>query len=156
MLYLIRHGEAKDSEQDPQRDLTNEGEHNSRLAGEYLAARGAAVDLIWHSGKVRAEHTARLVAASMAGAGKVTSREGLLPGDDPRPVAAEIDRLPESSLMIVGHLPFLVRLVAVLIGAPDGLMPVRFRNAGVVAMSERDGGWAIDWAVTPGLVRKES
>ncbi|HUX21602.1 MAG TPA: histidine phosphatase family protein, partial [Spirochaetia bacterium] len=65
MLYLIRHGEAKDSGEDPKRDLSAQGEHHAAQAGEFLARHGISIDTIWHSGKRRAEHTARIIAAAI-------------------------------------------------------------------------------------------
>jgi phosphohistidine phosphatase len=54
--------------------------------------------------------------------------------------------------MLVGHLPHLSRLVGMLVtGNPDNVV-VRFRNAGIVCLSQQEEKWAIDWIMQPDLL----
>jgi phosphohistidine phosphatase SixA len=151
MLYLIQHGEANDANIDPERDLSPIGELHARQAGRFLSKCGISVESIWHSGKLRALHTALILAAEIGASEGVSYRVGLLPGDDPRLMIGDIVAHSEGGLMIVGHLPFLQGLSEELLGGSR----VHFRNAGIVAISEHNRDWALDWAVVPELFEKE-
>jgi phosphohistidine phosphatase len=55
--------------------------------------------------------------------------------------------------MLVGHLPFLSRLVGLLVaGKPDAVV-VRFRNAGIVCLRREEERWSVNWTVPPELVQ---
>jgi phosphohistidine phosphatase len=60
VLWLLRHGEAAEGSPDAERPLTEEGERQSRLAGEALKKLGVGIDACLTSPKVRAAETARL------------------------------------------------------------------------------------------------
>jgi phosphohistidine phosphatase len=57
------------------------------------------------------------------------------------------------SVMVVGHLPHLGRLVSRLLGLDADRSVVRFQNAGVVCL-DRDaaGSWSVRWVLPPELV----
>lgn len=152
MLYLIQHGEAKDKSEDPERDLSELGVAHATQAGQQLASYRVRPARIWHSGKLRAEHTARIIAEAAECADRLSSHAGLNPGDDPTPIAAELGEV-EDELMIVGHLPFLERLAGLLIAGAGA--PVRFRNCGIVALSRGESRWVVEWAIPPALFSKE-
>lgn len=153
MLYLIQHAEAMDVVADPNRDLTPVGEAHALAAGRFLAGLGVEIGRIWQSGKLRAAHTAEIIATELGALDVLEERTGLQPGDDPEQRIAEIEALCSSGLVIVSHLPFLSRLVNQLLGGGS----IRFRNAGVVALSHGEGLWMVEWAVPPDLFpHKES
>ncbi len=59
--------------------------------------------------------------------------------------------------MLVGHLPYLSRLVAQLLGAGADRTLVRFQMGGVVRMERDDAGrWAVGWMLVPELVEGSS
>ena len=61
MIWLLRHGDAKDvASDDASRRLTAKGERQARAAGEALAALGIEFDACLSSPKVRAKQTAEL------------------------------------------------------------------------------------------------
>ena len=68
---------------------------------------------------------------------------GLQPKDDVRPMAAALERETEA-LMLVGHLPFLGRLVGQLVAADADSAVVRFTNAGIVCLCREEDQWSID------------
>jgi phosphohistidine phosphatase len=81
----------------------------------------------------------------------VTTVKGLSPNDDVTQFAGLLHS-DQDSLMIVGHLPHLSRLVSLLVtGNPDTEI-VKFRNAGIVCLTQKDGKWAIDWVMQPDLL----
>jgi phosphohistidine phosphatase len=137
-VYLVRHGEAVSADVDPSRPLTQAG----WLAVERLAAWAAAADIrpgeILHSGKLRAEQTAEILADYLMPAKGATVRRGLGPDDDVRPIADSL-AAADHRLMIVGHLPFLGRLVSQSgcrrRGSP--CRPVRGGRSGRAAISRR-------------------
>ncbi len=54
------------------------------------------------------------------------------------------------SLMLVGHLPYLSRLVARLLEMEQDRVVVEFRMGGVVRLDRNQGGkWVVHWAITP-------
>ena len=67
----------------------------------------ATTDTLLHSGKLRAEPTAEILADYLMPAkGATASRRGLGFDDDVRPLAESL-AATDHRLMIVGHLPFL-------------------------------------------------
>lgn len=61
MIWLVRHAEAQDGSPDAERPLTEEGERQSRTAGEALARLGLEPQACVTSPKLRARETARLI-----------------------------------------------------------------------------------------------
>ena len=83
---------------------------------------------------------------------RVVKREGLGPKDQ---VAAAKQALEQTAgdIMIVGHLPFLSKLVALLVTGSEEDEIVEFRFGSVVCLERRDGGkWKVAWMITPALL----
>jgi phosphohistidine phosphatase len=75
----------------------------------------------------------------------------LLPEDDPAIAKAEL-QTAEQPLMLVGHLPHLGRLAALLTsGAPESEV-VEFAPATVVCCRQDGSKWQIAWTLTPRLL----
>ena len=56
-------------------------------------------------------------------------------------------------MVIVGHLPFLGRLTALLLTGHDSGEPVAFQNGGVVYLERNEAGmWHLCWMVAPELL----
>ncbi len=150
-LFLVQHGEARPESEDPERSLTERGAEIVGRMAEWAARIGIKVDQIQHSGKRRAEQTATIVAQDLNPPRGVMAVKGLSPNDDVNQVAASL-RGDQGSLMLVGHLPHLSRLVSLLVTGNPDINVVRFRNAGIVCLAQRDGKWAIDWVMLPDLL----
>ena len=150
-LYLVQHGEARPKAEDPRRALSEAGRRAVERVADWAAEKQLHVERIIHSGKLRASQTAEVFASKLQPAGGVESRDGLNPNDD---VTAVADWLEEQSgsLMIVGHLPLLSRLVGKLVAGDPDLAPLRFRNAGVIGLVEEDRQWSIACVVPPELI----
>lgn len=150
MLYLVQHGEAKAKSEDLRRPLTDAGRKAVEQVAAWTARRGIGVRQIFHSGKLRAQQTADIFAEQLQPPGGVGAREGLQPNDDVAVMADSLGDLP-GSVMIVGHLPFVSRLVGKLVAdIPDRTL-VRFRNGGLVGLIQEDGQWTIACVVPPEL-----
>ncbi len=150
-VYLVQHGLAKSEEEDPARPLSATGcEEVERVARAAVTA-GVRPESILHSGKTRAMQTAEIFAAHVKPAHGVHPVEGLDPRDEPHRMRERVAQADEP-VMLVGHLPHLSRLAALLLaGAPEREI-VAFRNAGVVCLERQEGGFAVRWILTPELV----
>ena len=146
LVYLIRHGEADPSASE--RPLTEQGSQSVRRVAAWAAAAGIHVQQIRHSGKLRAEQTAEILAEQIRPPGGVVRIEGLKPNDDVG-FAAESIRTDDGPLMLVGHLPHLGRLVGQLVTADAGCPVVEFGPSALVTLVRRESGWSLVCAVQP-------
>lgn len=94
---------------------------------------------------MRARETAEILGASLAPRQGVHATTGLLPEDDPDVAAAEL-ALATAPLMLVGHLPHLARLTAVLAGNVV-LEGISFAPATAVGLRREPDGWALELVV---------
>jgi len=158
-LLLVQHGRAVSEQVDPRRPLSDEGRREVQRVARVLEAVCASaleqpVMQVRHSGKARAEQTATMLAASLPSPPPVVRAEHLAPGDDPAPLVQELNGRGEESgsLMVVGHLPHLARLAGALLCGQPERCPIRFVNAGIVALRwVGPQAWAVEWSLSPCL-----
>src|SRR5262245_21214499 len=151
--YLVQHGKAKPVEEDPARGLSDEGRDEVMRIAEFLSELRITISLIHHSGKLRAEETAHILAASIRCTAGPCHTEGLDPSDDPSSTANFL-RVYTDVILIVGHRPHLERLTSLLLTGNSDRRPVKFRNGGVVCLEkESNGTWSLVWAIVPDLLR---
>jgi phosphohistidine phosphatase len=151
-VYLVQHGEAKSEEQDPQRHLTDSGIDEVRRVADFLRPLELVVDTVWHSGKTRAQQTGELLAEVLRT--RLEQRAGLGPKDQ---VAATKEALERTggNLMIVGHLPFLGKLAALLVAGTEENEIVKFQFGCVLCLERHDGEkWKVAWMITPALLHR--
>lgn len=148
-IYLVQHGKAMPKEQDPEQGLSAEG----RAAVEKMAGvakdQGIKVNRIEHSPKARARQTAEIFSEALGPPGGVAQRNGIKPLDEVAPVAAGLTS--GDDLMLVGHLPFMERLAALLVTGSAEPPVIKFHNGGIVCLDDSgpDGRWIIKWALVP-------
>jgi len=151
-LYLVQHAEAVDESVDPERPLSEKGraeiERVARYAEKHLDIEVLAVT---HSGKLRARQTAEVLF------NHVRCLQGVVPVKDLEPDAKpeiwqERLTLMEDDVILVGHLPQLQRLAALLLCGDSGKRPVEFRNAGIVCLHKTGRDWSLRWAITPDIL----
>jgi phosphohistidine phosphatase len=145
-VYLVRHGEAVSEKQDPQRPLSPSGRQEVERVARMAAAKNVQVSVIFHSGILRARQTAEILAQSLRCTSGVQPLSGLRPQDDPAIAKAEIE-VAESPIILVGHLPHLNRLVALLIGADAESPVMEFPPATMVCCSNDTSKWKISWTL---------
>jgi len=151
-LYLVQHGEAVSEEVDIQRPLSSKGRLDVRKVADFLRRARLKVQLIWHSGKVRALQTAEILGEALSIEGSVIMRKGLAPLDPVEEVENEL-REREEDLMIVGHLPFLGKLVSRLVIGSGSPNLVTFQHGAVVCLERLETkSWYIRWMVIPELL----
>jgi phosphohistidine phosphatase len=151
-LYLVQHGAAKTEAEDPRRGLTDEGRRTVQRMAEFLSSLRLTIDRIEHSEKLRSEQTAEILAARLRPREGTAQVASIAPNDDVEPVRSRLEK-ESKNLMLVGHLPYLSRLVTRLLGLKTDQTVVQFQMGGVVRM-ERDeaGHWLIRWALVPDVL----
>jgi len=153
-LYLMQHGEAVAEAVDPARPLSEAGWLAVRRVAERARAGGVWVHDCVHSGKLRAEQTAQILADMIGSADAMRARAGLAPNDPIGPVAQWLRALgPDDALAVVGHLPFLERLAGELIAGNEDAEVIQFRMGGLVKLvpGSAGTGFAIAWVLPPDL-----
>ncbi len=151
-LYLVQHGEALPKEVDSDRPLSDQGQQDAERLARFLAGRGVRVSRVSHSGKTRARQTAELLASTMAPGVKPDVRAGLAP-NDPTDAFAETLAAWREDAMVVGHLPFMARLVTRLVTKSDNGRVVAYLPGSLVCLErDEDGAWAIAWMLRPELL----
>jgi len=151
-LYLVQHGAAKTEAEDPERGLTNEGARTVERVAEFLSALRLQVHRIDHSDKLRAVQTAEILSRRLRPIEGTQQLAGMAPNDDVEPMLSRLKR-ESSNLMLVGHLPYLSRLVGQLLGFRADRTIVQFQMGGVVCLDRGEGGqWVLKWALIPELL----
>ncbi len=151
VLYLVQHAEAKSKEEDPGRDLTEKGRREAERVARHLKRLQVQVSQIFHSGKTRARSTAEILAEQVQPPAGVSEAPGLAPLDDPGTWADRVATQKED-ILLVGHLPHLGKLAALLTTGDKEKNVVNFQMGGVVRLRLQEGNWAVDWMIVPNIV----
>ncbi len=152
-LYCVRHGEAMPPEVDPDRPLTEQGRLEVLRVAAYLGHCDVKAVHILHSTKLRAKQTAEIFADALA-SGRIAECESIL--DEQNAVEPMVDMIKTwtDDTMLVGHLPFMPKLVsALVIGDSENYPIVNYPPGTVVCLDGHDQErWIIDWILQPQLV----
>ena len=152
-LYVLQHGEAEPEEVDPQRPLSEQGRRDVGMLATQLHKRGVRLGAIMHSGKLRAEQSASLIAASLAPEIPPIKADGLKPKDDPSVFASAI--LPQGKdIMIVSHMPLVSRLCSVLL---TGYTDTEFASVPgtLLCLNNKNGLWRLSFMLKPEFLPTE-
>jgi phosphohistidine phosphatase len=143
LVVLVHHGDAVGPDVDPMRPLSSVGRAATERLAAAAAARGVKPDAIWHSGKLRARQTAESFWKACNPLATFTAERGLLPDDPPQWIR---DRLTgeERTILIVGHMPYLPRLLAMMTGTREETNAV-FPLHGCVALETDRERWTQVW-----------
>lgn len=154
-LYLVQHGEALSKDRNAERPLSPVGESDLTRMAEFLARAGVGVTRVIHSGKLRAEQSALILAEALAPGREPVAIDGINPNDDAAAFARKAKEWSEDA-MVVGHLPFMGRLAGALVGCAEG--EVAAFLPGSVACLERcneAGVWRVAWMMRPELLGEQ-
>jgi phosphohistidine phosphatase len=152
-VYLMQHGEAAAEADDPARALTAAGRATVTRVASRAQAAGVHVDRCVHSGKLRAEQTAQILAEAVDG-GPVEQRDGLTPNDAVAPLVEWLrTQTRDESVAVIGHLPFLDRLASTLVADDEDAQVISFQMGGLVKLVPKTdrAGFAIAWVLAPDI-----
>lgn len=152
-LYCVRHGEAQDASVNPERALTPQGQADVNKVAHHLKRIGISISTILHSDKLRAKQTAEIFAKTLH-VPQISQCNDIL--DAEGPIKPILDMLPswQDDTMLVGHLPFLFKLVSALVVNEENFFPiVNFPPSTVICLEfyENDR-WIINWHLVPRLI----
>ena len=147
-FYLVRHGDALSASEDPKRPLSPAGRRSVTDVARLARERDVAVSAIYHSGILRAEQTAEILAQFLAPRAGVAEISGLLPEDDPEIGRAHLEAA-QQPVMLVGHLPHMRRLAALLVSGDPDRTVVDFGPADLICFSREGLQWRISWHINP-------
>jgi phosphohistidine phosphatase len=147
-LYLVQHGEAAAAAVEAEKTLSPKGLRDARALAEACARNRIEAAEVIHSGKARARQTAELLAEALNL--PVRSAAGLDPLDPVRPFADACASM--RSTVVVGHLPFLERLAALLLAGREDPPVLAFQRGGMACLERRDSAWCILWTAYPDQV----
>lgn len=147
LIYLAQHAEAVDKEKDPTRPISHQGSVNTIRVAKHLAEQGIRISAIRHSGKLRAEQTAKVFAENLS-VEDVAAINGMNPNDD---VQEFLRGLTSDRVLYIGHLPHLDRALSKLIGGGRDQGVVIFKNAGVVCVEIGDNEATLVWYLSPDI-----
>lgn len=148
-LYLVQHGQCLSKDQDPQKGLSPQGFAQVQRIAQVAAGYGVRPDRIDHSGKKRAMQTAEVMANELKPEKGIQAIQGINPLDDVAAFSQTID--PSLNTMIVGHLPFLEKLISYLITGQLTTPVFRMQNGGIVCLDlyPDTRQMVVKWALMP-------
>lgn len=148
-LYLVRHGEALPEVVDPSRPLSEEGKAQTQKIAQFLLKGGFNVDIIFHSTKKRAHETAIILRNTLSPSCPMTRKDFLGPDDPTDGIFREIQR-QTNDMMIVGHLPFLAKLLSRLVLGSEKPIIAEFQPSSVMILESSDPPlWHVVGLISP-------
>ena len=146
-LYFVQHGDPVSKDIDPDRPLSDSGKADIGRLASWLEDSGVRVARILHSGKLRAEQTANLLAAGVVEDCAVEARAGLAPNDPPGDF---LDGLGDADTLVAGHMPFVSRSVSIALGLGPDQPIVEFKPGSLAGLERNaDGSWRLVLFIRP-------
>jgi phosphohistidine phosphatase len=170
-LYILRHGIAAERgtpgfKTDADRPLTPKGRRQLRQIADAMKNLDLRFNLILSSPFLRARQTAEIVAQSLKLKKRLAFSDELAPDGDPKALIRQLNELepapaaialarigaPRKNVLLVGHEPYLSRLVALLISG-KAATTIDLKKGGLCRLetdSLRFGQCAaLAWLLTP-------
>ena len=147
-LYVVRHGEAISENVDPRRPLSSTGRAEIQSLAGYVQREQPRVEKILHSTKLRAKETAQILASVLQPV-PILEKKSYLGPDDPLDHALEDVKDAKSDLMIIGHLPFVGKLVEALLPPKAEGLRVGFKTGTMVILEKRANNWRFADKIDP-------
>jgi len=141
-IYIMRHGQAEMmANSDSERNLTDEGRHESEIMAKYLVKQDVKFDAVLVSPYVRAQQTWQSVSPFFEGISNIQVLPCLTPAGSARKSVDEILALQAEgieSVLLVSHLPLVGYIVGEL--APSAGVPAFSTSAvGHISLNDEDG-----------------
>lgn len=152
-VYLVQHGNSLDSDIDTKRPLSKQGRADIEKLGNFLANSKPNIFHIIHSGKLRAQETAEILSKTLQFENTVESHKGLEPMDDVSIFKESLGHY-DKDLLVVGHQPFMSRLVSTLLVGDENKTIVSFEPGTLICLENSEGDrWIINFMLRPSLLR---
>ena len=145
-IYLVRHGEAVPEEVDPEKPLSPQGRENIEKIARFLGQKSFPLSAILHSQKLRAKQTAEIMGQYIAPSLKLEEHPQMAP-NDPIESAFVQAAAEDGDSMMVGHLPYLQKLLGHMVVGNDHMELVQFGEGTTVCVESLNGSWIINWVV---------
>jgi phosphohistidine phosphatase len=160
-VYILRHGIAVEHgaagyKDDDERPLTSKGERKIKAIAKAMKDLGISFDIILSSPLVRARQTAEIIAQALKAKERLELIEALAPQESAKPlIEFLIEQGAVKDVLLVGHEPFLSRLISLLISGSSGAS-VLLKKGGFCKLSSdglKHGRCAtLEWLLTPKLM----
>ena len=157
-LFFLRHGKAEPRSPkwrpDSKRPLTREGEEKMAEVARGIQALELSFDLILTSPYARALRTAEIL-AEVYGDRKLFETSNLASDADPNNIVDEINENFTSveQIALVGHEPFMTRLISTLISGEGTAAAIDLKKAGLCKLSIQKLAFGkcacLEWLLTP-------
>ena len=152
-LYLVQHAEPKSKEDDPTRSLSEKGwktiRNTAKYAQEHLCLN---VEQVVHSGKLRAEQTAEVLAKHLTPTKETMTSKDLEPLADPKIWQKQL-MVTNNDTMLVGHLPHLSKLASLLLVGSENKEVIAFRMGSIACLlGDQQSHWTIQWMIIPEII----
>ena len=115
-LYILRHGDAENSFQDSQRQLSDKGRQQVISQAKQHSQGLAAIESVITSPLVRARQTAELVMSQASIHCPPQITDCLLPNARVAEVEQLLEKNNSQRILLVGHLPLLDQLINYFVG----------------------------------------
>lgn len=140
-LYLVRHGDALPGADDFARPLSSKGSEDIGRLARFLKSLNIEAAEIWHSPRIRAVQTARLISEVLSFE-KIIEKTGISPDDSPEAAADIIEEYfllqrKEKAVFIVSHMPLIPALGNLLAGSS---FPQAVPCGACACLEGKDGG----------------
>jgi phosphohistidine phosphatase len=154
-VLLARHAQPKPKEQEDDPTLSEIGWSQIRKTAAFAAQHAdSAIQTILHSGKARARQTAEVLGQLLKPNDDVRESDGLKPMDSPEIWAKRLSR-QNNNIALVGHLPHMAKLAALLLCKSSSDPMIEFTPATIVCLNRDDkGAWSLEWMVNPDMLDK--
>lgn len=150
-LYVMRHGEYSAQDIKNHHPLTEKGRQDIGRLARFLHDAKISIGEIYHSEQRRAKETAEIMASGLLNKVEIIEKTGLNPHDDIHAFIAEVNTL-EVDTLIVGHLPFMGKLVNQLVVQNEDRDLVDFVTGTLLCLEKIDTErFILNWILRPDL-----
>ena len=163
-IFILRHGEAGKSlsvrSKDIERSLTAEGKEELEEVARALSRLKVRPDHVVSSPLKRARETASITAKTLRKRDTVEIWDELKPEGSKQELYKRLSKMkPESSVLCVGHEPYLTQMINEVMGH-QGPSRIVLKKSGVARLSIRAFTPKVEgelrWLLTPRLLRRMS
>lgn len=150
-LYLVRHGENETVGSDDERTLSTKGKEDIEHLSNFISQLKLQVSYVFQSPKLRVQQTAKILCSQMTIINEIETKVELEPL---APITDVIDELSvlNGDVMLVGHMPFMGKLVSQLVTGNENKNVVAFKAGSMLCLEKiEDNQWVIRWMLNPEL-----